>query len=72
MLRGLCSDMQESRLQAEAGKPICSDLLSAWWGDFIPSTGCDHGECSAFMPCLTWAADTKSKQPLLNMHVGSC
>ena len=66
MLRGLHPDMQESRLQAEADKPICSDLLSACWGDFNSSSVCDHGECNAFMPCLAWAADTKSKQIWLN------
>jgi hypothetical protein len=72
MLRGFCHDMQESRLPAGADKPICIDLLSAWWGDLVPSSGCDHGECSVFMPCLAWAADIKGELHLPDLHARSC
>ena len=48
----------------EAGAGICPDLLTAWWGAQAPSTVIDRGPCDAFLPCLSWAAETAS-EPLL-------
>lgn len=57
--------MQAAPCGAEDGDAICADLLTARWGEQTPGALVDKGPCEAFLPCLSWAAET-SGQPQLS------
>ena len=57
--------MQAALSGVEEGDAICADLLTARWGEQAHSAVVDRGACAAFLPCLSWDAETSS-EPLLS------